>query len=206
MGVCRGCSEVFPALEMNEGLCKSCLQKEGKEFIEHKVENTNKNDSSLFSFKGRATRGNYITSFFIALGIVIFGVFLSDSLISQNIKTNTVIERGWFSSEKIQKKSIESTSYLGIITLKGNQKIELQILNFLVFSIIANLVTLTATIRRWHDLGYSGWFILIQYVPLANIWGFIMLLFIKGNFYDNAYGKNPYPYTLAVVNEDSTRS
>jgi uncharacterized membrane protein YhaH (DUF805 family) len=43
-------------------------------------------------------------------------------------------------------------------------------------------------IKRSHDLGRSGWFTLLLFVPLLNIWPLIELGFIKGNDGVNRYG------------------
>ncbi len=46
------------------------------------------------------------------------------------------------------------------------------------------------TIRRLHDVGKSGWWILISLIPIASL---ILLywLIIEGNKGDNAFGPHP---------------
>ena len=46
-------------------------------------------------------------------------------------------------------------------------------------------------IKRAHDRGRSGWFILLFLVPILNIWPMIELLFLPGTAGDNNYGPNP---------------
>lgn len=50
---------------------------------------------------------------------------------------------------------------------------------------------IAVTVRRLHDTGRSGWWILIVFVPLIG--GLVLLVFmiIEGEAGDNAYGSNP---------------
>lgn len=43
-------------------------------------------------------------------------------------------------------------------------------------------------VRRLHDLGLSGWFLLLLFVPLVNIILYFILLFKKGDLVDNTFG------------------
>jgi uncharacterized membrane protein YhaH (DUF805 family) len=43
-------------------------------------------------------------------------------------------------------------------------------------------------IRRWHDLGKSGWYSLLNFVPLVSLIVLIYLFFAKGEEATNAYG------------------
>jgi uncharacterized membrane protein YhaH (DUF805 family) len=49
---------------------------------------------------------------------------------------------------------------------------------------------LAVGVRRLHDIGKSGWFILLAFVPLANIW-LLVLLATDGVRGDNEYGPDP---------------
>ena len=50
-----------------------------------------------------------------------------------------------------------------------------------IFSLILVLlfipVTITTSIARCHDIGWSGWYLLLQFIPLVNIYIGIALLF-----------------------------
>ena len=46
-------------------------------------------------------------------------------------------------------------------------------------------------IRRCHDLGKSGWWVLLLFVPLVNIIWALVLLFKKGTEGENDYGPDP---------------
>lgn len=53
------------------------------------------------------------------------------------------------------------------------------------------LPSLAAAVRRLHDTGKSGWFILLTLIPAVG--GIILLVFLaqEGQVADNQYGSNP---------------
>ena len=52
------------------------------------------------------------------------------------------------------------------------------------------LPSLSVLVRRLHDVGKSGWFFLIQFIPIANLW-LLYLLSKDGDHGENSYGNNP---------------
>lgn len=48
-------------------------------------------------------------------------------------------------------------------------------------------------IRRFHDLGWSGWFYLLLWIPFVNFVFLLFLLFAKGEASENKYGLTPDP-------------
>lgn len=51
--------------------------------------------------------------------------------------------------------------------------------------------SLGVAVRRLHDVGKSGWFLLISFIPIiGGIW-LLILLCADGDVADNAYGSNP---------------
>ncbi|MEX6157452.1 DUF805 domain-containing protein [Providencia manganoxydans] len=50
--------------------------------------------------------------------------------------------------------------------------------------------TTVLTVRRLHDIGYSGWLVLIQFIPYL---GFILVfaMFFKGDVGPNKFGDDP---------------
>ncbi len=48
-------------------------------------------------------------------------------------------------------------------------------------------------VKRAHDRGRSGKFVLLFLVPLVQIWPFIELSFLRGTTGDNEYGGDPLP-------------
>ena len=61
------------------------------------------------------------------------------------------------------------------------------ILSF-VFAFIANL---TATVRRLHDQDKSGWFYLVQFIPMVGGLIFFVLTLWPGTPGENSYGYDP---------------
>lgn len=47
-------------------------------------------------------------------------------------------------------------------------------------------------VRRCHDLGKSGFWCLLTFIPLVNLFIGIYLAFFKGEMHDNEYGTSPY--------------
>ena len=78
------------------------------------------------------------------------------------------------------------------------------ILNVIIF-ILAMILLITAIpigigmqIRRWHDLGHSGWLILLGLIPFANFVVFVFMFFIPGTAGPNPYGE-AYTGSLAPL-------
>lgn len=51
--------------------------------------------------------------------------------------------------------------------------------------------SLAVFVRRLHDVGKSGWFILISLIPLIGAIWLLVLSFTDSDTGDNAYGPNP---------------
>lgn len=49
-------------------------------------------------------------------------------------------------------------------------------------------MALAMQVKRWHDRDKSGWWILLGFVPIANIWAFIETGFLRGTEGANQYG------------------
>lgn len=69
------------------------------------------------------------------------------------------------------------------------------ILNFVIYFFVLLVpgiyFPITIGTKRLHDLGYSGWWIIVIFVPLLNIVLGIYLLFWKGEKGKNKYGPDP---------------
>ncbi len=59
------------------------------------------------------------------------------------------------------------------------------------YALIVFLPNLAVTIRRLHDLGFSGWWLLAGLIPFVGLLGAIPLLFVEGENRANQYGPNP---------------
>jgi uncharacterized membrane protein YhaH (DUF805 family) len=61
-----------------------------------------------------------------------------------------------------------------------------------VFAIFLIWMAFCITVKRYHDRGKSGWWYLIQFIPIVGpIWAFIELGFCSGDDGDNDYGDGP---------------
>jgi uncharacterized membrane protein YhaH (DUF805 family) len=62
---------------------------------------------------------------------------------------------------------------------------------YFLYAIAIILPTLAVSVRRLHDTGKSGWFMLIALIPFVG--GIIVFVFtcIEGNKAPNAYGPDP---------------
>jgi len=49
----------------------------------------------------------------------------------------------------------------------------------------------TVSVRRLHDIGKSGWFILINMIPIAGAIWFLVLMCTDSQPGSNSYGANP---------------
>jgi uncharacterized membrane protein YhaH (DUF805 family) len=59
-----------------------------------------------------------------------------------------------------------------------------------IYSLLMLLPGLALTARRLHDVGKSGWFMLISLIPIVGLY-LIYLLAQDGEAGSNAYGPNP---------------
>ena len=60
-----------------------------------------------------------------------------------------------------------------------------------LYSLIALIPSLAVTVRRMHDLGKSGWSVLISFIPLVGPIWFLVLLATEGEHGENYYGPDP---------------
>ena len=60
-----------------------------------------------------------------------------------------------------------------------------------LYSIVLLIPSLAVAVRRLHDIGKSGWMLLILLIPVVGgIWMLVLLL-REGNSFENEYGPNP---------------
>ncbi len=60
-----------------------------------------------------------------------------------------------------------------------------------IFALAAIYPSIAVSVKRFHDRGRSGWFLLVMLIPLVNIWPLIELWFLKGTTGSNQYGPDP---------------
>lgn len=115
----------------------------------------------MFSFKGRLSRKSFL------IGSIVVGLiqFLNVIVIS-------FIQRALTSG-----------------TDTGASLLSLPIsLTSLVISIGVIIFSISIYVRRWHDLGKSGWWSLTAVIPVVNIIVWFYLIFKKGVSGSNVYG------------------
>lgn len=62
----------------------------------------------------------------------------------------------------------------------------------LIFIVPVAWIALANNVKRFHDLGKSGWWVLGLCIPIVNLLLAIYLGFFKGEECDNQYGPDPY--------------
>jgi uncharacterized membrane protein YhaH (DUF805 family) len=69
----------------------------------------------------------------------------------------------------------------------------------LLLSILILMLSLNAfslVVKRWHDLGKSGFWAILSALPVVNVVVFIYLIFKHGELKQNKYGKVPERFML----------
>ena len=62
---------------------------------------------------------------------------------------------------------------------------------YLIYCLAIIIPSLAVAVRRLHDSGRSGWWLLISLIPfIGGIW-LLVLLLMDSDPHDNAYGPNP---------------
>jgi uncharacterized membrane protein YhaH (DUF805 family) len=62
---------------------------------------------------------------------------------------------------------------------------------YVLFAIFNFYPCLAVNVKRCHDRGRSGWFLILALIPLVNLWPAIELGFLRGTLGPNQYGPDP---------------
>ncbi len=65
------------------------------------------------------------------------------------------------------------------------------LLLYVVYSLAVVVPSLAVTVRRLHDAGYSGWLILIAFVPFVGSIALLVLTILESKPGSNKWGPNP---------------
>ena len=65
-----------------------------------------------------------------------------------------------------------------------------------MYTCAAIVPSLSVLVRRLHDIGKSGWMVLIAFIPIIGAVWLLALLCLRSNDYDNEWGPNPNPQPL----------
>lgn len=63
-----------------------------------------------------------------------------------------------------------------------------------ILSIASGISNLMLSIRRCHDIGKSGWWLLLLVIPVVNIIFYLYLYLKKGTTGPNSYGPDPLEF------------
>jgi uncharacterized membrane protein YhaH (DUF805 family) len=62
---------------------------------------------------------------------------------------------------------------------------------YILYILAVFMPGLGVSVRRLHDVGKSGWFLLINLIPIVGVIWFLVLLCMDGDPFPNQYGANP---------------
>ena len=65
-----------------------------------------------------------------------------------------------------------------------------------IYALAVLIPGLAVAVRRLHDVGKSGWMILITLIPLIGAIWLLVLLVTDSNLGENQYGQNPKEATV----------
>ena len=60
-----------------------------------------------------------------------------------------------------------------------------------ICSLIVIWPTLALNVKRCHDRDKSGWFYLVNFIPIVSLWYLVEIGFLKGTEGDNRFGQDP---------------
>jgi uncharacterized membrane protein YhaH (DUF805 family) len=86
---------------------------------------------------------------------------------------------------------IASLIYLGLVVLGLAMDTEVP---ELVFALAIFLPSLGVSVRRLHDTGRSGWWVLIGFIPCVGTIFMIIFMATEGERDENRYGPDPKAY------------
>jgi uncharacterized membrane protein YhaH (DUF805 family) len=78
---------------------------------------------------------------------------------------------------------------IGVINLQSDDAALRRVVAPVV--LIVAVIILRAEVSRFHDIGWSGWFVLLMFVPLLNLIIFLLLVLVPGQKTVNKYGEPP---------------
>ena len=62
---------------------------------------------------------------------------------------------------------------------------------YVLYMLVSLLPSLAVSVRRMHDIGKSGWMLLVGFIPLVGSIWMIILLITDSDPQNNQYGPNP---------------
>lgn len=101
-----------------------------------------------------------------------------------------------FSGRIRRKDYVIGSLLVGILYLIGEESVDrtenVSILSILiVLAIVTGWLGLSLAARRLHDVGMSGWYCLINFIPFVNLAFGLFLMLRDGTVGENRYGDDP---------------
>lgn len=172
----RFCEKCGQPLGGNANFCGSC----GSPVVEMSSESSGDWDSpyvedkgiyeKYFTHKGRLNRKRYCLRLLCLFVLAVLVQMIGVELLS-----------GDYAVDQIEKLYLDAGNYIGMASI---------VISFVCFAFL-NVAEIMITIRRLHDLGHTGWFALVTFIPFVNFIFGIYLLFAQGNRGPNIYGPDP---------------
>lgn len=129
----------------------------------------------FFGFHGRIRRSSY---FFGALAAMcLWTVLCVSSIAALAVANGAVVDGGAHGPVIGDDVNIEGGPWVG--------------LGLAVLGLIGLWSSAALTVKRWHDVGMSGWFALLTLPPFANFMMFVLLCLLPGTIGPNPYGRDP---------------
>lgn len=60
-----------------------------------------------------------------------------------------------------------------------------------LYSLAVFLPSLAVAVRRLHDTGRTGWWLLVLFIPVIGVFIYLFFMVIEGEPGDNEYGRDP---------------
>ena len=70
-----------------------------------------------------------------------------------------------------------------------------------VIWLIILIPSLALHVKRCHDRDKSGWFALVSFIPLVNLWYFVEIGCLPGTRGDNRFGPDPLAHRQRIIEE-----
>jgi uncharacterized membrane protein YhaH (DUF805 family) len=70
---------------------------------------------------------------------------------------------------------------------------------YIAYALVVFIPGLAVSVRRLHDVGKSGWFLLVSLIPLAGAIWLLVILCTEGENRPNAYGEDPKASATELV-------
>ena len=129
----------------------------------------------FFGFEGRIRRSNYV---FGALAAMCLWSLLCVSLVATVAVANGA--------------HLDATSTSLVIDDGADWEGSAWLLPvFGVLGLVGLWSSLALTVKRWHDVGMTGWFAILTLPPFANFMLFVLLCLLPGTTGPNRFGGDP---------------